>query len=151
MPATREAIYQAVFELGAAASWGDPVQQFAVASRRLKLWGDTPAQPAFYQAEHGESLTQTSNLPYKRIFKVNWVVYQNTGLNPDVSPTVENNNILDALENVLAPKPLDRGYPQRNTLGGLVYHCFIDGPILKVPGDIDDQAMMVIPITMLVP
>ena len=51
----------------------------------------------------------------------------------------------------MQPIPSDPGYPKRLTLGGLVHHCYIDGSVFKDPGDIDAQAMMVIPILMLVP
>jgi hypothetical protein len=62
-------------------------------------------------------------------------------------PTERLNDYLDALEAVLRPAP---GQPTQ-TLGGLVHHCFIDGEILKVPGDDDGQGMAVIRITILVP
>jgi hypothetical protein len=66
--------------------------------------------------------------------------------------TVENNLIIGGCRKVLAPQPDDPGFlDKRNTLGGLVHHCFISGRIFKDPGDIDDQGMIVIPIKVLVP
>ena len=37
------------------------------------------------------------------------------------------------------------------TLGGLVHHCFIDGKVFKDPGDLDGQALIIVPITVLAP
>lgn len=151
MATSRETIYLAM-----RAKMGDVVWDahgFVTMSRRVKLFADVPAgqQPACYQAEHEEISAQTSNLPYKRKFMVKWIVYQRTGSNKSIAGAIENNKILDAVQDALTPKPGDDGYPNRQTLGGLVYHCFVDGSIFKDPGDLDDQGMMVIPITMLVP
>lgn len=152
--ATREAIYTALFALWSTARWGDTNEKrFVTLSRRVKLFSDVPneQQPALYQAEHAEVTGQTSNLPYKRTFAANLIIYQATPLAPNVDGAVENNLILDALETAIAPKPQDPGYPKRNTLGGLVYHAYFDGNVFKDPGDIDNQAMMVVPVKMLVP
>lgn len=150
---TREEIYTALFNLTSSITWGSPARTFKERSRRVKLFSDVPKtqQPALYQAEHAEVSTQVSNLPYKRTFAASWIVYQAVGSDPKAVPAIENNLILDALYAAIAPVPADRGHPQRNTLGGLVYHCFIDGEIFKDPGDIDNQGMMVIPIKLLVP
>lgn len=153
MTATREQIYGALFALTGAMTWGDDDRTWKQRSRRVKLFSDVPTtqQPALYQAEHGETSVQLSNLPYKRTFAANWIIYQATGKDPNAVPAQENNLILDAVYAAIAPSPGDSGYPQRNTLGGLVHHCFIDGEIFKDPGDIDNQGMMVIPIKLLVP
>lgn len=153
---TREQVYQALVALTEEVTWGTaPTKQFlnAVATRRrVKLFSDATIQPAVYQAEHDEEVAQITNLPYKRAFKASWIVYQNVGKDHSAVPAIENNLILDAIQAALAPKPQDPGFPnKRNTLGGLVHHCYIDGEIFKDPGDIDDQGMMVIPITILVP
>lgn len=152
---TREEIYEALFALWAPVRWttGSEERRFKTLSRRVKLFSDVPTgqQPAIYQAEHGEVTGQVSNMPYKRTFMANLIIYQATGNAPAVEGAKENNRILDALETAIAPKPRDTGYPKRNTLGGLVYHAYFDGNIFKDPGDIDNQAMMVVPVKMLVP
>lgn len=148
---TREQIFQALFALASTVTWGS-AQSFAYTSRRVKLWDDLPAQPALCQAEHEESSTQATRLPYLRTFKAAWLIYHTTGKDKGSAPTIVNNQILDGIQAVLAPSPSDPGWPdERLTLGGLVHHCFIDGTIFKDPGDLDDQALMVVPITLLVP
>jgi hypothetical protein len=38
-----------------------------------------------------------------------------------------------------------------NTLGGLVYWCRIEGKVFKDPGDLDNQALMVVPLLVEMP
>lgn len=153
--ASREEVFGALFDRVALCSWGDParLKTFKTKSRRVKLFSDVDAkqQPACFQAEHNETSAQKSNLPYKRIWEAQWIIYHAVG-DPKAVPAIENNLIIEAVEAALAPLPSDPGFlDQRNTLNGLVYHCYIDGTIFKDPGDIDNQGMLVVPIKLLVP
>lgn len=129
------------------------LHKFITISRRVKLFADVPAdaQPACYQAEWSVDEQQVSNMPYKTTMGVNWIIYHCVGKDKSAIGAIENNLILRAVRDTLAPKVTDPGWPKRNTLGGLVHHCFISGRVFKDPGDIDDQAMMVVPIKLLVP
>lgn len=157
----REAIFRALFALTAEITWPldyeDPdagSRSLVVRERRLRLFSDVPVdeQPYLGQTEHDEIASQMTGQPYKWILPVNWVIYHRDGDNPAFAPTITNNLILDAVERVLFPKPNDYGFlEERNTLQGLVHHCYIDGSVFKDPGDIDNQAMMVVPIKLLVP
>ena len=152
---TREEVFTALFARAQGMSWGTPTpRSWKSISRRVKLFSDVPTdqQPALYQAEHAENSVQLSNLPYKRVWKANWIIYQATAFQQNVAGAIENNIILDACQEALKPTVMDVGFGgKRCTLDGLVYHCFIDGDVFKDPGDIDNQAMMVVPISMLVP
>lgn len=160
MMPTREQVYEAIFALTNGVEWNigtdlAPVMQgFNTRTRRIALFSDVPSeqQPWIGQAEHDEQSLQTTNLPYIRTWKVRWLIYHRKGDDPSSVPAIWNNLIIDALEAALVPPPQDPGFfDQRNTLSGLVYHCFIDGEIFKDPGDIDNQALIIIPITLLVP
>lgn len=61
--------------------------------------------------------------------------------------------MLEAIEKALDPEPgFDPyGFPNMQTLGGLVQWARIDGTILKYPGDSENQAMVCIPIRVLWP
>lgn len=157
---TREEIFSALFALTEGVTWnvGTPTapvtETFRTRTRRIALFSDVndSAQPWLGQSEHSETISQISRLPYKRTLKAQWVVYHVAGKQPNSLPTIRNNLILDALQDALAPRVIDPGYPdQRNTLNGMVYHCFIDGEVFKDPGDIDNQGMLVVPISILVP
>jgi len=54
------------------------------------------------------------------------------------------NTILDALEAALNP-----ANGARQTLGGLVSHCRIEGAVLKDPGDLDGDGLLWVPIKIL--
>lgn len=130
------------------------LQRFVTISRRVKIFSDVPGaqQPACFQAEWATNETQTTNLPYKTTLDANWIIYQNINKDPNALGATENNLILGGVRAALAPTPDDPGFlDRRNTLGGLVHHCFISGRIFKDPGDIDSQGMMVVPIKLLVP
>lgn len=153
---TREQVFSRLFQRLQTAQWNKGTQDapvltsFVTYSREIKLFSDVPAkqQPWVGQAEHSESSMQVSNQPYKRIWSANWIVYHKQPA-PRSIPT---NMMIDALERAVAPTPDDEGYfDERNTLSGLVWHCFIEGEIFKDPGDIDGQAMIVVPIKLLVP
>lgn len=156
----RELIFSTLFAITEGVRWNigtqqAPIyQQFNTRTRRIQLFSDVPdkEQPWLGQSEHSENITQISRMPYKAVLGAQWVVYHVTGKQPKAVPTCRNNLILDALQNALAPKVTDPGYPdERNTLGGLVYHCYIEGEIFKDPGDIDNQGMLIVPIKILVP
>lgn len=127
-------------------------RRFVTMSRRVVLFGECPAQPACYQAEHGDVVAQVTGMPYKTILEAKWIIYQNITKDPKALGAVENNLIIQGCYASLAPRPTDPGFSdQRNTLDGLVHHCFISGSLFKDPGDLDGQGMMVIPIKVLVP
>lgn len=160
MTVTREQVFQALFRLTNGVTFDvgtqsvPDVKSFVTRTRRIKLFSDVASseQPWIGQAEHDEQSAQRSGLPYKRVWNAQWMVYHQAGLEPGYEPTIWNNLIIDALELALAPKITDPGFLDgRNTLSGLVYHCFIDGRIFKDPGDIDNQALIIIPISILIP
>lgn len=157
---TREQVFKALFNRTNGVQWNIGTQDtpkmvgFQKRTRRIALFSDVPSpqQPWLGQAEHGERSAQTTNLPYRRVWNAQWMVYHRAGDIPNFEPTIWNNLIIDALEAALAPSVTDPGFfDRRNTLSGLVHHCFIDGEIFKDPGDIDNQAMIIIPITLLIP
>jgi hypothetical protein len=139
---SREAIMQALFTLvsGAAA--------FVTKSRRVQLWTDiSPEQkPALFLNEKEEDYQNggESYLPIVAL-TVEFFVYTYPGNDPSVPPATQMNTILDAIDAVLKPSPVTG----QQTLGGLVSHCYIDGKIMKTPGDIDGEGLAVIPVKIL--
>lgn len=128
-------------------------RKFVTVTRRIKLFAevDVKQQPWCGQAEHGVVEAQVSDMPYKTTMEANWIIYQAVAKDAKGIGAIWNNEILKGVRDALAPKVSDPGWPKRNTLGGLVHHCFIGGRVFKDPGDIDGQGMMVIPIKLLVP
>lgn len=132
-----------------------PLQRrFKTVTRRIKLFNevDATAQPWCGQAEHGLQEAQVTGMPYKTILEANWFVLQCVAKDDKAIGAILNNLIMKGVRDALKPKPADPGFAdKRNTLGGLVYHCFISGRVFKDPGDLDGQGLMIIPIKLLVP
>jgi hypothetical protein len=154
-----ELILFTLSELMATVRWtrtgdSDPdTHRFVTISRRIRLFADVPSneQPACFQTEWSTDEQQITGMPYKTTLMAAWTIFQCVGKDRKALGTIENNLIIGGCRRALAPQVNDPGFPKRNTLGGLVHHCFISGRIFKDPGDIDDQGMIVIPIKLLVP
>ena len=123
-------------------------------SRRLKLWTDVPPsqRPACFLFEGGRNSYAWSNVNApKRDLDVQLFIYIDAK-DPNVIGSTQLNNILDALDTALAP---DTGFPGApggaNTLGGLVASCRVFGEVLKEPGDLDGDGLLLVPIKIILP
>jgi hypothetical protein len=150
----RNQIFDALFDLIATdeggvstTAWTGPSLLYT--SRRIRMFNQLPAKPAMCQGEFTETYTQKVGLPYTRIFETEWWFFHEAGADSAAIPTKTNNDILDAVDAILAPPPY--ALDNKQTLGGLVFHCFVDGTIIKVAGDIEGQALIIVPIKILVP
>lgn len=143
----REDALNALFALGQTITWDTPARGFRMSSRRLKNFADLPAQPAFFQFEPTESFTQKTNLASIRTLEIWWIIYHQDGASATAVPTTTNSLILDAVEAALAPDD----FSDRCTLGGLAHHCWIEGQVFRDPGDTDNQAMVAVPVRVLLP
>ena len=121
-------------------------------ARRLKLWSDVPSasRPACFLFEGGQETYSWSEsaLP-KRIIEVKLFVYLNAK-DPSTVGAALLNGVMDALDTALALSGGDLVLG-RNTLNGTAYHCKIDGKALKDPGDLDGDALLIVPIKLILP
>lgn len=149
---TRESIISALQAKLAGTVFSQPVSgvtSFKGIYRRLVLWADCPksSRPALYITEHSENNAfKAENTPALTTMRVDLFIYLDSSDMASV-PAIDVNVILDAVTKAIAPTP---GFEQRQTLGGLVSHCRIDGEILKDPGDLDGDGLILIPILILV-
>lgn len=123
---------------------------FRTMSRRWIPWSSTTAYhcPALFQMElpgHAEGgargLTQ---------WKMRFGIWVYLNVNTDDYKTVVSttlNNYFDAIDKALAPTPA--GANQRQTLGGLVQSCFIDGDPIIDEGLMAPPSLLFIPVTVL--
>jgi hypothetical protein len=135
----REAIYSALFALVSTAPG------LVTTSRKLLHWNDvqSSARPALFQAQKGETAIQSTGLPTKWMLGVDIYVYVST--KGTDHPGAVLNPILDAI----AAK-LDMPFPgQPQTLGGLVQYARIDGRIETDEGTLGDDAVAIIPVSIL--
>ena len=134
----REQIYSALFaKLQAVAG-------FTTVSRRLKLWDDVPQseQPALFMAQKRESATGEPGLNRVWTFEVDVYLYARTCDDKEESPATTINPLVDAVIAALAPDPITN----KQTLGGLVQHAWIEGTIETDEGVLGEQGVAVIPI-----
>lgn len=139
----REKIYAALFERVSA------VALLKRSSRRFEFIDDIPAvdTPALFQVQVGEQVTREPHTPTKRELHVRLFVYVRADQASDAVTASEINPVIDAIEAALEPDVATR----RQTLGGLVHHCRIDGDILTDEGYIAGASAAVIPVSILVP
>jgi hypothetical protein len=120
-------------------------------SRRLKLWTDVANEecPACFIAEHTENRGRQSETLPKDGLAADLFIYTRAPNQADVPASILN-AALDALDLALKPTGAD-AIANKQTLGGLVSHCYIDGNVMKDPGDLDGQGLAVAPVKILVP
>lgn len=135
----REAIYQALFDLVAAAPG------LVTTSRKLKHWADVPAneRPALFMTQVSETASNTTGIPTKWTLAVRLYVYIST--EDWESPGSALNPILDYIADTLDIHPA-RG-PQ--TLGGLVHWARIEGTIETAEGVLGNDEVAIIPVMIL--
>lgn len=121
-------------------------------ARRLKLWSDVSlsARPACYLFEGGEDVYMwTESARPRRVIEVRLFIYLSAKDSAIVGSALLN-EVMDALDSAFVPVGSDE-LVGRNTLGGTVYHCRIEGKVLKDPGDLDGDALLVVPVKMVLP
>jgi hypothetical protein len=144
---TREQISVAFFDLIAGAA------DFTATSRRFVHWDQVneTQMPFLTMLKTGEVRgRQTEGLPTLSI-NAHVFVYLSAGMDPEDVPDTAMNTLLDAIDAAVAPIGADAVNGNRQTLGGLVSHCYALGPVFVDTGDIDGKAVAAIPFQILVP
>jgi len=148
MPAiSREQIAVAFFNLVKGAA------NFTAVSRRFVHWDQVneTQMPFLTMLKTGEQRSrQSEGLPALTI-NAHVFVYLSAGMDPEDVPNTAMNTLLDAIDAVVAPNGADVLNGNRQTLGGLVSHCYSFGPVFIDTGDIDGKAVAAIPFQILVP
>jgi hypothetical protein len=139
----REAIYQALWILGAGAG------NFASANRRLRHWSDVaPAeQPALFMSEKGgHAVIKALGAPIAWTLYADFYIYVHSS-DPYAAPAMILNPLLDALEQALAPSAATG--IQNLGLPLMVQHAYIAGKIETDEGVLGDQAIAIVPVEIL--
>ena len=144
---TREQAIAALLQrVSTSYAWASPP------SRRLKLWSDVPPamRPACFLFEGGtETHENAAGGTPRRALEVRLFIYVDAH-DPGLIGAVALNTIMDALDAALAPSGADLPFG-RLTLGGNAYRCSIEGKPMKDPGDLDGDAVLVVPIRIVLP
>lgn len=134
----REDIYQALFDLVSAAPG------LVTTSRKLLHWSDVPPsqRPALFLTQKSETAINTTGLPTKWMLSAEIYVYGST--KGAICSGEVLNPIVDAITNALATTEIG---PQ--TLGGLVHYARIEGTIETDEGNLGDDAVAIIHVSIL--
>lgn len=122
-------------------------------SRRLKMFNRIPVedQPAAFIVQHQEVYeTKYAGVPPRRIMEVGvWCFAPSNG--EDVIGDDYLDSMEEGIENIL---PIDDVMRNELTLGGLAYSVSIDrrsNLFIRDPGDIDGQALLILPFRIILP
>ena len=157
MAPSREAVMSALFADLQAATFSavgpSGATTWASTGRRLRLWGDVDPsqQPALFLVEHMEEMVQPGRgIPRKLEQQAFVYVYARCDGGQTGGSIL--NTLMDAIESSIAPAPGSSDIlSNAQTLGGVAYKCWVQGKVFKDPGDLDDQALLIVPIVVTVP
>lgn len=130
---------------------GQPI--FKVVSQRMKLPDEVDADaemPCLFLADHGETYTpQAERLGTITTMNFGLYIYVSFGRDPKVIPSKVMNTILNQIDRAFYAAT-DR-VTEVCTLGGLVSHAWIEGELVKVPGELDGIGLAIVPVKVLIP
>jgi hypothetical protein len=153
MIATREQIYQALYDLIKGLTWvfQSQSQSFKYTSRRMLSWDNVNIgqQPSLFVRQIRESSSQQVLALEKKLFRAQIWIYMQSAPNAGQDgnwPSQQINPMLDSLDSTMSgPVP-----GEKQTLGGKVEHAWIDGDILvDDPVAPDTQIIIFVPVSML--
>lgn len=152
MISSRQAIRESVLNLISTMIFSEPINGAAAwvtVENRLKLWGDVPTtqQPAVYLTEHrGPYEYRNLALGRRRVQLQAWCYARTDDRDVDGQDYLD--TMMDSFEAVF-----QADMPSNNllTLNRQVYWCRIEGVVFNDPGDIDNQAMLIVPILVEMP
>jgi hypothetical protein len=139
---TREPIYSALFNLlQSAYAWKK-------SSRILEHWSDVDRfnQPCMFMTQNGEQAVIQTRQPTVWVLNVRVFVYAHSQTFNGETPSIILNTLLDVIDSKMKPAYAAQ---DTQTLGGLVHYARIEGNIETDEGYLGEQAVAIIPITML--
>jgi len=142
---SREQIATAFFALIAGAA------NFTATSRRFVHWDQVneTQMPFLTMIKTGERRErEDEGLPILAI-EYHVLVYTSAGMDPKDVPETAMNALLDAIDAAVTPSGADLVGPNKQTLGGLVSHCYPLGQVFIDTGDTDGKGVAAIPFEIL--
>jgi hypothetical protein len=140
--ATREAVYAALF------AKLQTLPGIVTVSRRLQNVQDVQPEsfPAAFQLQGKQQAKFSGAMPTTNTWRADWLLYAYND-DPASAPSIQLNSMVDAAVALLTPAPAF----DKQSLGGLVEYCAIDGDIEVFEGVLGNRAVAVIPITIVLP
>ena len=137
---SREPIYSALFSLL------QRIPGVQTTSRKLKHWADVEDFPAIFQNQKSE-LAAKSGRGVQTVWTLSCDIYVYVRVSADRLTSTELNEVLDHIQGALAaPEPISN----KQTLGGLVEDCWINGQIITDEGALGEIGVAIIPVQIIV-
>jgi hypothetical protein len=127
---------------------------FGLTSRRFVAWDqvtDNGQLPFLTMLKTGEERARKSDTLPMLTLKYHVFVYTSAGFDQNGIPETAMNALLDAIDAAAAPSTPDDRAQGKQTLGGLVDHCYPLGSVFIDTGDVDGKGVAAIPFEILVP
>lgn len=118
-------------------------------SPRLKYWGQVADQPAGFVRRIGTADEFSGEMPVTTLDCEVWIYARTDDEDPDGVPDAELCRLDKQVRDALAAGPTDDD--MRQTLGGLVYWCRIEGSGDYTPDDQSGQGISKIPVRITLP
>lgn len=140
MSIDRELIYGRIFERL------ETIEGLKEVSRKLRHWSDVVEFPVVFLAQGNENVTK-SGRGLNSVNSISPTIYAYVKVEIDQLPGPTLNRILDAITLSLEPT---MGTGNKQTLGGIVEDCYINGQILTDEGTLGQLAVAIIPLNVVV-
>jgi len=146
----REVIYERLFEFWSNLTVGGQ-PAFKTATRDAKHWDAVPGEesPALLQRQKSEEAVYRKGMPTLWKFQIELLVYVRTNAQQDAS-VIPSQILNPLLDSITAAVEVDDVSSNTATLGGLVSHAAIEGSIQVFQGDMGDEEVAIVPLTILV-
>ena len=143
---TRNAVMGTILRIIQGMTFSEPINgamTWNTVSNRLRLWADVSAdqQPAAFLVTHRERDEYRGLGLLRRRLELGIWCYARSD---SETGAWQLDRMMEAFEAAFIQP--DDPSTNCNTLGGLVYWCRIEGQVFKDPGDIDNQALMIVPL-----
>lgn len=124
---------------------------FKTKGRRLLRPSEMQGYPAIFVANIADDYVRRENQPPRVTMNVAIFLYSDAGTNPNAAPIEELQRLVDAVEAAIAIRAGTDLVNNRQTLGGLVHHAWIEGAVDFYPADYEKQSKAIVPVKILVP
>ena len=154
MSTTRAQVMSAIFAKIQAMTFSSAINgktTWATTSQRLELWSDVDILQRPYAAlvTHAEIDEYTGMGLRRRRLELRVWCYA-TASSSQIGQTILD-LMMESFDAAFGQAAVDDFSKNENTLGGLVYWCRIMGRVLKVPGDIDNDTLLLVPLVVEMP
>jgi hypothetical protein len=155
----RTSIKEAIKNLNASVQFPTSVNghsTWVVCTRRLLMFNkiDPAAQPQSFIVQHHEDYEDRgAGLPSRRIMNVGIWCFAWAGGDGVVGDDLLD-SMMEGIEAIFPSDPGQSGIGTNFTLGGLCYDCRIErrsNMLIRDPGDIEGQALLIVPIRVVMP